>query len=105
MGSKLYAGNGFYQDPSGALLPLTVASLDRIDCSRPYDTDNVRLLYLGLNLLRNDGLDDEATVLPYLRSLKGTWSEARYGAEPANITLSSSWQIRPWKSRSIWQPW
>lgn len=64
----VYAGDGHYFDPSGARLPLAHATLDRIDPSRNYLKENVRLLLLGLNLLRNAARRDGPLIL-YLDQL------------------------------------
>lgn len=42
--------------------PFNVASLDRIDCSKPYEVNNVQWISYALNLARNN-LDNETFVL------------------------------------------
>lgn len=52
---------GYYRDPSGAILPLTIAEIDKLDPNGFYEPGNVRLLVHGLNYIKKDRRDD--TVL------------------------------------------
>ncbi|PWN25008.1 hypothetical protein BDZ90DRAFT_91689 [Jaminaea rosea] len=60
---------GYYRDPSGAVLPLTLADIDRIDSNGYYEHGNVRLLLHGLNMLRGNAQGD-ALLVETLANLK-----------------------------------
>jgi hypothetical protein len=91
MTTRVYAGEGLYQDSSGTFLPLKVVTPGRLDCSRGDSCT------LGSTCSENDSPNDEATVLPYLRSLKETWSATEYEAKLANVALPSSCKFWFWK--------
>lgn len=53
-----WAGEGLYRDPTGLLLPIRMAGLDRVDPGRGYFKGNVRLLATSLNVARGDEEDN-----------------------------------------------
>lgn len=74
-----WLGGGFVQDASGLQVPLGLVGLDRVDPNGGYCLENVRLLLIGLNLLKRDDPDD-SQVKGYLTHLNGSafvQSEAR----------------------------
>lgn len=58
---EVYIGNGLFQCPSGTILPVFLASPDRIDTQGPYSRDNVRILSRALNMLRKTAKTDKHT--------------------------------------------
>lgn len=72
--SSVYVGNGLYLDPTGVILPLSMASLDRFYFEQGYDRSNVRILNLSLNLLRGPEARDHDWS-KYLGQLKATPKE------------------------------
>lgn len=60
---------GYYRDPSGAVLPLTLADIERIDPDGFYEHGNVRLLLHELNMLR-DNAQGDALLVKTLTNLK-----------------------------------
>jgi hypothetical protein len=65
---KHWIGNGCIQDAAGFRGPLLLTSLDRIDSRGHYSKGNVRLLLLGLNLLKKQ--HDDAVLIDYLSHLR-----------------------------------
>lgn len=62
--------DGRARDPCGAALPWALMTLDRIDCSRPYEDGNVRILCDSLNRLRKNLRNDRISS-SYLDRIKG----------------------------------
>lgn len=67
-----WLGEGFVRDASGLNVPLGLVGLDRIDPNQGYQIGNVRLLLIGLNLLKSDSPDDKE-VIEYLKHLKDSF--------------------------------
>ncbi|UZJ51036.1 hypothetical protein CBS101457_000356 [Exobasidium rhododendri] len=57
-----WIGKGLVEDVSGARLYLYSMQLDRIDSSKGYHKDNVRLLNAGANLIKSDSEDDKEYI-------------------------------------------
>ncbi|CAO1625513.1 unnamed protein product [Parajaminaea phylloscopi] len=76
-----WMGEGNVRDASGAVFPLTLMSIDRIDCSRGYEASNVRLLFWPLNWLRRECRDDTRAIVPFLESLKKSQRLASHQAD------------------------
>jgi hypothetical protein len=64
-----WLGEGFVKDTSGLKVALGLVGLDRIDSNQGYHIENVRLLLIGLNLLKSDSPDDKE-VIGYLKHLR-----------------------------------
>lgn len=69
-----YVGHGRNLDDSGAVLPLRLASVDRIDGSLQHTADNLRLLAVGLNLACGH-TDNDHSIGGWLDGLKQKWPE------------------------------
>lgn len=66
-----WIGHGFVEDACGLKVPLGLVGLDRIDPEGGYRVGNVRLLLTGLNLLKNNCIDD-SLIIGYLNHLKSS---------------------------------
>lgn len=64
-----HVGNGNYQDPSGAIFPLELAELDRLDSADGYSEGNMRLILGALNRGKMTSRDDRKWS-PWLEGLK-----------------------------------
>ena len=87
-----YVGQGHYLDDSGAILPLRLASIDRIDSSLHHVDGNIRLCYTGLNLLRGNVNHDRA-ISTWLEDLAKSWRSAdrQWGG---HIPGAGDWEAR-----------
>lgn len=65
----VYVGDGKYQDPTGLVLSINFAQLDRIDPRQGYVTGNLRLVASFVNWIRGAGADDAAPA-DFLQDLK-----------------------------------
>ncbi|CAO1627989.1 unnamed protein product [Sympodiomycopsis kandeliae] len=55
---ELMVGENEYQDPTGMVLNVRLAQIDRIDSLEGYNLSNCRVIYGGLNLFRNNTIGD-----------------------------------------------
>ncbi|CAO1625583.1 unnamed protein product [Sympodiomycopsis kandeliae] len=60
---------GGYMDPSGAVLPMEMAGVDRLDSDLRYTPDNCRILFGPLNSLKKDQLVDTC-LWDYLQQIR-----------------------------------
>ncbi|EPQ31598.1 uncharacterized protein PFL1_00931 [Pseudozyma flocculosa PF-1] len=67
-----WAGDFKIIDCCGVRVPLKCASIDRIDSTKGYTASNIRLMALGLNMLKKSSDDLEVyEYLSYLRNREG----------------------------------
>lgn len=75
-----YIGNGWIEDVAGVRAPLALMSLDRIDQNKGYEKGNVRLLLIGLNILRGH-FPNDIRIIQYLQYLRDHVDDIKYDPE------------------------
>lgn len=73
-----YVGQGKYVDPTGLVIPIREADLDRIEPSKGYNHDEIRPLWKPLKRLRGDDDTDDSIVqvINHFRKWRMMWAPA-----------------------------
>lgn len=66
---EVYVSPGRYLDPTGVVLPITLAEVDKLDPSKGYQRSNIRALLGGLNWLKSTSNHDHG-LETWLQGLK-----------------------------------